>query len=481
MLLGSEQVLTCAHVISAGAGDRFPGQELGVDFLGLPGVPAGRARVAAGCWVPPDEAGQGDLALLDLAEPAPDGSGAPLCELPLWRREVYTRGYPLRLDDGVWIGGTLSGSGGPGREWIQLDTPDGRVDRGFSGSAVVDEMSGTVVGIVVGRWRGADAGLAWMIPVHTIVRHLPRVAGHVLPAPPAEVSAAWKVVLFLRGGGPGGIKIVVTGEDGSADSASLSRIFESSGHSARVPDTGGGSDAALALDVSGMSAGQVSRRIEAELGPAPVSDAALMIDGLDDAADPAAVADEVIKPLAERDNRVVVCLRRDSEELRGMLGFPAERRLTALRDRLAEVTAAEHAARERHQYVAARVAPVPAIPAGARKLRLRVSAVRAEAAAGGDVLAELEDCESQAERLLGEAVRTHRHLDELLSERDRLRGLLAAYRHATRPAEPEPGLAALYRRAHGMLARGPCDLPAAAAAVDRYLRALPREPSHDPL
>src|SRR4051794_21567369 len=62
------QVLTCAHVVSAAAGD--PTRPLRVDLVGaVPAVASRRATVAPGGWVPVSDENRGDLAVLDLDGP----------------------------------------------------------------------------------------------------------------------------------------------------------------------------------------------------------------------------------------------------------------------------------------------------------------------------------------------------------------------------------------------------------------------------
>ncbi|MEZ0077122.1 trypsin-like peptidase domain-containing protein [Planotetraspora sp. GP83] len=508
VLLGSHHVLTCAHVVAV------PEGEVDVDFVGLSDVPPGRARVAEGCWVPPYADERGDLALLELREPAPGGRGATLRRLPPWNRQVYTRGFPTGVDNGLWVTSRLSGRSGPGGEWIQMDAelPDRRVRRGFSGSAVADAATHDVVGIVVGEWPRDPGGHSWMIPVDTIVGYLPQVAEFVTGDPavdpsfperydarPQDPAMARRIAGFFQRGAPGEVMVIVTGGAGSAVSAALARAVVLSNRELRPSATGQAAEIGpddtvpapgsidLALDVSGKTVEEVSRRIADSLGIAPGSDAApgepggergraaLVIDGVDAAADPDALANEVLRPLAEHDHRILVGLREESEKIREVLGNASvRRRLEALAARVAEVTAEERAARERHRYVAARVGPVPDVPRGAVALRLRVGAVRAAADRGRPVLHEVAACEAEAEELAREAAATRLRLDELLEERNRLRGLLDAYRSESggQRSEREIGLATLYRRAHELLSRGPCDLPEAAQSVDDYLRAL---------
>src|SRR3954451_9206798 len=80
-LVCTGQVLTCAHVVSAAAGD--PGRPLRVDLVGgAPEVASRRATVAPRGWVPVADDNSGDLAVLDLDGPPPPAA-APLHRRPL--------------------------------------------------------------------------------------------------------------------------------------------------------------------------------------------------------------------------------------------------------------------------------------------------------------------------------------------------------------------------------------------------------------
>src|SRR5256885_6627463 len=161
VLLDREHVLTCAHVAMAEP-------ELAVDLVGLEGIPSSDAWIVNGLCVPPfaDEQ-RGDVALLKLGVPQPDGIGATLARAALtWDRPVHALGYPNNpgLDIGVWARMTLAGR--VGVEWLQMNRRSGgeqRVRAGFSGAGVADEQTGNVLGIVVSEYTDDAAGLSWML------------------------------------------------------------------------------------------------------------------------------------------------------------------------------------------------------------------------------------------------------------------------------------------------------------------------------
>ncbi|MBE8517037.1 trypsin-like peptidase domain-containing protein [Amycolatopsis sp. H6(2020)] len=170
LLLGVRHVLTCAHVVAEYGS---PPPEVLIDFVGLPGRPAVPARVSASGWIPAAPGGQGDLALLELAEPVEVGSGAVLRRIPAAeRRDVRVYGFPRGADYGIWRSGRVTGPGLPGSGWIQLDV-DGPVEPGSSGCPVVDTATGRPLGILVASDRQNSA---WMIPVEEILRHFPQLA-----------------------------------------------------------------------------------------------------------------------------------------------------------------------------------------------------------------------------------------------------------------------------------------------------------------
>ena len=84
ILLGTRHVLTCAHVLLQ-AGDLSnqdapPNIEVVIEFVGLHPLRSARAQVAAGGWVPPNDANGGDVALLELEATQPEGSITPCAE-----------------------------------------------------------------------------------------------------------------------------------------------------------------------------------------------------------------------------------------------------------------------------------------------------------------------------------------------------------------------------------------------------------------
>ncbi|HWR48956.1 MAG TPA: serine protease, partial [Pseudonocardiaceae bacterium] len=248
ILLGTRYVLTCAHVLlrseahDPGTANTVPDIDVIIDFVGLRPVRSARARVTDGGWVPPNDADGGDIALLELDAPQPTGSTTPLHRLSVTRgRDVYTCGFPRGLEDGMWVNAKLSGRCGPGGEWMQMDatSPDRSVRAGFSGAPVFDNVTRCVIGMVVGTYTDKESGLSYMLPVETIVRHLPRVEKWVRGAKAADPSLvggpgsavpdndlARKIVSWMdQRRGTENIQIIITGNSDAPGSATVRRTI----------------------------------------------------------------------------------------------------------------------------------------------------------------------------------------------------------------------------------------------------------------
>lgn len=257
LLVDEGRVLTCEHVIRGAA-------TLLADLLGMPGQPAVPATVAVGGLVPEQEDGTGDLALLELAEPVARRWAAPLRRLrPTLGRPVWTCGFPSRREDGLWVQATLGGRAGPRGEWVQLDRCVGRptIDAGFSGSAVTEETSGAVIGMVVARaFLEQDSGsrhlLSYMLPVDSILGHLPQLKRLVHGSPAIDPSMraeqqadpargpgdfAEQLAGWLAGKDPSPVRMVVVGDAADHRVALLRRALPSptgSGRAGTPPPAG---------------------------------------------------------------------------------------------------------------------------------------------------------------------------------------------------------------------------------------------------
>ncbi|MFF0204616.1 trypsin-like peptidase domain-containing protein [Streptomyces sp. NPDC005017] len=176
-------VLTCAHVVSAVAGEQegsplAVGLTVDLDFP-LTGRPARRQSARLVTHVPVAEDGSGDIAVLAL-----DGD-PPLGAEPVRLLDVEAvRGHPFRAfgfpagdDEGVWSLGEIVDD--RGRDWLQFESTSAcEIRQGFSGTPLWDEHFKCVVGMVVatdGRFlqRAAYAITAGvLLEVHPQLRRL---------------------------------------------------------------------------------------------------------------------------------------------------------------------------------------------------------------------------------------------------------------------------------------------------------------------
>lgn len=153
------------------------------------------------------------------------------------------------------------------------------------------------------------------------------------------------------------------------------------------------------------------------------------------------------------------------------------------RHRVAAVTAAAAAARAaREDAVAAcqraggKITAMPQVPADRADLFARVAALDTLLTAGRwtRLSSELDLLGRELASATGNFRDTERTVLALLNKRGELRGLLDAYKAkaARLGAAEDPHLAARYDQAHALLWTAPCDLTAAADAVNAYQQAV---------
>lgn len=467
VLLGGKHVLTCAHVV---AGDHV--------FVDRMGESVGRARVVRSRFVPPMDDRRGDVALLDLDEPVP-GVGATLRRAALsWDRAVHAFGFPRGLPDGVWSRATLAGRAGPGGEWLQMNrrtADEHRVAAGFSGGGVVDDADPAcaVLGVVVCEYTDEKAGLAWMIPVETILRYVPEVKRWTIGGAAEDevfservdsgvvlVDLARTLTGWLERRGDHDPLMIVVGADREvlrravALSSRTTRPAVADAPEGTVPPVG---SVDLAVDASGKTVDQLSRRIidrvgldvdessspseQVRVSTPPMT---VVVDGVDEADEPRALLDEVLRPLVENGTRLLLGFRNESSPALTAARAWESAAMAARVDWLTERTMS--------------LAKWEEMLLPASRLRLRVNA----AAAQPDPRPMLDRCERdivRAERMAGQ-----------LRERHEASRLLEAYQKMAAVAglAEDGALAARYLRAHELV-HGPLDdLPAAREAVRDY-------------
>jgi hypothetical protein len=516
VLLSDEHVLTAAHVVSG---------EVTVEPIGLTGAPRTPARVVSAGWAPGrgDKPRHGDVALLRLAHPLPSRVGATLRRTALsWERHVRVCGFPPGQESGVYTRAILLGPDDANGEWLPMSASrpgEHRIGTGFAGAGVVDEDAGHLLGIVVGEYEG---GLAWMIPVETVLSHLPAVAEWV-----TGDGVADKVFSSTQTepGAPGGdlVRSIADWTDrrDSGDRVMIivgpevAEVYRAVGLSDRerrteVVDPARDSAPAvgsidLAVDASGRTADEVARRVLDRAGipldttkrPSDqlrdrVPPMTIVVDGVDRAEQPVALLNEVLRPLAEGDSRLILGfgeMSSPSLDLARSWDFGSvDYRLTRLAERTDQLVAAELrvVSLRRHVYDPAPVSD-HAVRLPAALGALRQLAAEPDPDATRD---RLERFERKVARALRSARQLETRLLESLWEREVLRGRVEAYKAKANDeglVEDEE-TAALYRRAHELLWRAPTDVAAARQAVRDYLTAIRqalgagrREDGDDPL
>ncbi|NUT93924.1 MAG: trypsin-like peptidase domain-containing protein [Saccharothrix sp.] len=470
VLVDPEHVLTCAHVALAG-------EELAVDMVALPGSPASDARILA--CVPPDGDDRGDVAILKLKTRQPRGVGATLRKAALtWDRPVHTLGYPRGqgLDIGVWARMTLAA--GAGSEWLQMNRrSDGeqRVRAGFSGSGVADDATGDVLGIVVSEYTDDDAGLSWMVPVAAIEAHLPLLSEwsvgdrgidsdrFVPPAGSAHPAERVREIMdWLARRRDGAAVLIVVGDE-------LTDLR----HAVALSSVGDSAEPDLALDVEGLTAEDVSRRIvdraglavhgssteRVQAGTPPMT---VVVDGVDQADEPQSLLDDVFRPMVSSGARLVFGFRDEGSTALDAARALAREAVAARLDGFAERIA-----------VLLRSGAGYGVDNGAGRLRLRLTALRRAAADDWALVAErLPRFDRAIARV--ERERSAARQDE--SDLSDLRGLLEAWKAKAGDGGlvEHIGIATAYRKAHARLAADPVDVAAAREAVREYQDAVRR-------
>ncbi|MPY56347.1 tetratricopeptide repeat protein [Streptomyces spongiae] len=197
VLVTDRHVLTCAHVVREAAGPEPPDGPLFVRFQWAGEHDPLPAVVVADGWHPPEsEEQRGDLAVLELRDPLPEGARrAPLVSTTdtTAGHEFHVYGFPEgpHHRGGIPAYGSLRGASGHERIGLESSSQIGHgLARGFSGSPVWDRTLGGVVGIVVARdkpFRGQDTRTAYAISVDALAQYWPPLRG-LIRAPITEAQ-----------------------------------------------------------------------------------------------------------------------------------------------------------------------------------------------------------------------------------------------------------------------------------------------------
>ncbi|MFG2121136.1 trypsin-like serine peptidase [Streptomyces sp. NPDC048710] len=517
VLLAPDRVLTAAHVVR-------PGRSYVVHFVGVPGVPGVAATVRADEHVPQREDAFGDrigdLALLRLAEPLPAEHTTRLYRLASPHGPVSMYGFPAGDDGGRWHGATLVAARGRDHQ-VQLrpQTRGELAAQGFSGGGVVDHETDEVIGIVLSVDEGPGSVFSYMSPTETILSHLPQAAawsegaeavdpglrpGATGTAGRLDVPFATELASWFRGEGWPVLVTVVPARGGRAWTLTravtladreLRTQQNTSAFSHDPPETvppAGGHD--LALDVKGMTAGQVMDRIAERLGirgdPRPERLGALRVPlaavlvGVDQAAEPDALLG-LLDRLAQQGARLLLVFRRrggrTAQAAESFVQRPLRHRWTRLHRELDDIVEElGPALDERRDRVAADPGTrqlLDQAEAGVRRTRMLLAWVahtpeREREPRHADLLFTFEDAAERRRQRLEQAISV---LDDRLRRREELLGRVTAEwplcreRAAVQGDDRVMEAYRLYELALSLLRQSPCDVNAAETAARRFV------------
>lgn len=505
VLLPDNRVLTSAQAV-AGVGS------VTAELVGLVHRPRIAARVVREDLVPRDDGNRGDVALLELAESPNARAGAILRRTALsWDRPVYVCGFPAGRDPDVRLHATLTGLGGSAGEWLRVTatSPDDQLARtGLRGAGVVDSETHDVIGIMVGGRPGGPADEAWMIPTETIINHIPRAGLRITGGAAADEvfsrrslgesvgdsESSRELTRWVTRRDTGDRLRIIVGSHSFVYAIVASSSREQQG---RTPHSGNSTSATLgsvdlALDASGKTPDELARRVLSrasiplsdETGPvamlARVPSMMIVIDGIDEAVNPSAVIEDVVRPLMRRGCRLVLGFRSDtSPSLAAARSMETdvnsfEQRLARLVDAVEELDDAERRIMSLRTIVrqSGSVTSDSAFLAGLPRTLRKTADEEGEDADRTRRL--LSKSERNIARWLRGAKRTRAQLEQWVVERKDFRGMLEAYKDmANRNGLAEDiECSTRYRAAHELLWRSPTDLPAAIAAVRDYREAI---------
>ncbi|MGW1126768.1 tetratricopeptide repeat protein [Streptomyces sp. NPDC002526] len=211
-LVTPRHIVTCAHVVGPGRAPEPPARPVFVRFQhAAPHEPL-PATVVPGGWHPDTGDGTGDVAVLELAAPAPpEALPAPLrtTDPGTWDHRFRAYGYPEEHKRrGVPVRGEIIGHAGS--EWIQVEAGPHTgwgLEKGFSGGPVWDVDRQGVVGMLVARdsVTSVDRRTAYAIKAEALARYWPGLGPLVRDMTTTEVRDRLEALLWTPLTEDGGI------------------------------------------------------------------------------------------------------------------------------------------------------------------------------------------------------------------------------------------------------------------------------------
>ncbi|HEY3872118.1 MAG TPA: serine protease [Actinocrinis sp.] len=547
VLLDDRHMLTCAHVVTDAdaAPDGRQSRVLVSSSVCHPEwtIPA---RLSDSSWVYQNGTRRGDVALLELDAPTPCGASTRLWRAPISGGLMRAYGFPSHEDKyGIAVTAQLAGAGGREGEWGVLNRVDVGapwIEPGYSGAGVLaldGEFKGRVIGIVVRDYvvrkaddvnnEGARAG--WILPTETMLSYLPQLEPYVdgewasrMPKEdytppdhglddPLRLALTQELTRLLSGRWTG--TVVLTGGATGTGTSWLERLLQTADPAVRPR----ASDAELsrapqdtvlafgavdaAYNARDRSLTEIRHYLADRLGfPADERDVlqrllhrrppvCLVVASVDRAADPDALVEALLGPLARRawSRGIRLVLGFDGQPPpglsyevslgpepagRGLIAAPApdSDAASALAGRaeaeghVARLSAAEDAAGRLHAELGLQYYESPPLP---RRLapQLRVQLAVAHRT---EPNAEFGAIRDQAAAALGAVEKFDRSIRRLPATREDLRAMLSVHRVRAQRyfGAEDAGLLPFYDVAVKALSTSPIDLTAARDAVQRY-------------
>lgn len=173
VLINNHHILTCAHVVCDSLNlsrdtEECPDGPIVLDLPLLPSSPVRTATVIADTW----KTGGLDVTLLHIDKPITGLKPPPLHRGNLYKHAFSAYGCPQGQDEGVWTEGTIKHQRSRDIQ-LQLDPTRGYpIVSGFSGTPVWDRDARAVVGIVSEYERNQETGVAFMLSLERIAKHV---------------------------------------------------------------------------------------------------------------------------------------------------------------------------------------------------------------------------------------------------------------------------------------------------------------------
>lgn len=174
-LVSKRCILTCAHVVAEALSipqntQEMPQFSILLDFPHI--VPGQKIESKVVFWLPVDSSqSQEDIAGLELQGEIPDtAQPIPLITSEnFYNRPFKIFGFPKGHPNGIWTDGVLKDTLANG--WVQMQgnsTQGHRVERGFSGTPIWDDVENAVVGMTIAAEKDEQKKVAFLLPTQVL-------------------------------------------------------------------------------------------------------------------------------------------------------------------------------------------------------------------------------------------------------------------------------------------------------------------------